>query len=332
MSRSLNTTSRKSLASSLLKIALTAGTLAALVYFVNWNEITAAVSRISLSAATIMLVMAGPVHFFQFQRWNMLAKRAGDNVSTSDIHRGYWVGFTLGLMTPGRVGQFGRALMLKGCSAARALGLTVIERFYAAVVINGFGLIALAVLPSLEWKPAVGGLSDWLRIVCLLTGIAIVAVGLFPFILKRPFLAITSRLPLSHKTSEAVHTLDSVKSADSAVLLGLAITSLLFTLIQYVICLRAMGTDLPWLAGILAALLTLFLKGMLPFTMGSLGIGEWSAMICFQGLGVPAADAVATSLIVFSMNVLIPSLIGAPFLSHLRLPSFQLVRTEPDSA
>jgi uncharacterized membrane protein YbhN (UPF0104 family) len=83
-----------------------------------------------------------------------------------------------------------------------------------------------------------------------------------------------------------------------------------------------MGTPLPWFAGTLAALLTLFLKGMLPITMGSLGIGEWSAMICFQGLGVPGPDAVATSLIVFSMNVLIPSLIGAPFLSQLRIPSF----------
>lgn len=303
-----------------LKVLLTLAVLAAVLYFVDWRATLAAAQRISISSFLLVLALAVPVHLFQFLRWRTLALNAGEHVGSAEIQRGYWVGFTLGLLTPGRIGQFGRALALRNCSPARAIGLTVIERFYAAVVINGFGLIAFALLPYFNWAPVVGGPGKWIRVISASTGIAIVLAGVFPVFLKRPFLFIASKLPKFETSREAINTLDHVPPLRGFLLLLLAITALFFTLTQFVLCIRAMGTTIPWVSGLMAALLTLFIKGMLPFTMGSLGIGEWSAMICFQGLAVPAPDAVATSLIVFSINVLIPSLIGIPFLTSLKLP------------
>ena len=72
----------------------------------------------------------------------------------------------------------------------------------------------------------------------------------------------------------------------------------------------------------LAGLLTFFLKGALPISIGSLGVGEWSAMICYRGLGVEPSVAVASSLLLFVINVFVPSLIGLPFIGSLRVPRF----------
>ena len=149
-----------------------------------------------------------------------------------------------------------------------------------------------------------------------------VLLGFFPRMIARPLLWLIRFLPLRDKLQRAVATLNEVGPWQGALLLALSIGTLVISLFQFVLLIRATGATLPWMGGMLAGILTFFVKGAIPVFVGSLGVGEWVAMYCFRGLAVAPSSSVAASLILFFMNVLIPSLIGLPFLSSLRVPDF----------
>jgi uncharacterized protein (TIRG00374 family) len=288
---------------------------------IHWSAIWTALQTIDGTLLFWTCVMWIPTQYLQFLRWDLLAREAGAEVSRRDIHRGYWVGFTLGLITPGRVGEVGRALALHNCPLPRAIGLSAMERAYSAIAMNSFGLLSLVILPRLGWVPPFHFSSVLAETICLVAGLSLLLLGIFPRTLTRPLRWLADKIPLREKIHKAIDPLQLAHPGRSLLYLGLAIISMFTALFQFVLLLRAMGADVPALAGMLAAQLTFFIKGALPFTIGSLGIGEWTAVYCFAGLGITPSVAVAASLLLFFINVFIPSLIGLPFMSTLRVPS-----------
>lgn len=57
-------------------------------------------------------------------------------------------------------------------------------------------------------------------------------------------------------------------------------------------------------------LAVLFAKTFLPFSIGSLGIGEWASMAACNQYGIAVTASVNASLILMASNVLIPSIAG----------------------
>lgn len=305
----------------LIRVLLTAGLLFLLFWQVSWRKVWDVVQSLdgTLLAVTCMLWI--PTQALQFVKWNMLAREAGDEISRGDIHRGYWVGFTLGLITPGRVGQLGRALALHNCSLPRAFGLTAVERGYTALSMNALGFLALVALPLLGWQSPVP-IPFVVQIVLVLAGAFLLVLGVFPRLMHKPLRWVVGKLPLRDKLEQAVDVLESAGPGRGSILLLLSIAALCSSLYQFVLIIHAAGFDVPVFSGMLTGLLTFFLKGALPISIGSLGVGEWSAMLCYRGLGVEPSVAVASSLLLFVINVFIPSLIGLPFIGSLRMPRF----------
>ncbi len=309
---------RKTIIRSLVTLAL----LGLLFWQVPLRDVWSAIQGMDKALLGLVLLLAIPTLYLQYVRWATLAKDAGPDVSKADIHRGFWVGFTLGLITPGRVGQYGRALALHNCSLSRAAGLTFLERMYSAIVINGVGLMALVLLPLLGWLPPYPTVRRIAGAGCVLVGVVILALGIFPRVISRPLLWLTKKLPFRDKLARAIEVLKLVSPARGAWLLLLAILSVGSSLLQFVVLLHALGAPVPIFAGMMAALLTFFLKGNIPLGIGNLGVGEWTAVICLSGFGVAAPTAVAASLMLFVINVFLPGLAGLPFMSSLRMPNW----------
>jgi uncharacterized membrane protein YbhN (UPF0104 family) len=301
-----------------LRIGLTAALFILLFWQVKWAQVWVAIQSLDMRPFAWVCLLWFPTTYLQYLRWAVLAREAGEDVSRGDIRRSYWVGFTLGLVTPGRVGQFGRALALHNCSLSRAMGLSAIERGYSAITINGFGLLALVLLPWLGWVPPYMLPNAWMKGVLIVAGSFLLILGIFPRSMFRPLNWVASKLPFREKLERAIEVLKPAGPARGTLYLLLAAASLASSLLQFVLLVRAMHAPVPVFAGMLAALLTFFLKGALPISVGSLGVGEWTAVYCFRGLGVEPSVSVAASLVLFTLNVFVPSLIGLPFISSLR--------------
>jgi uncharacterized protein (TIRG00374 family) len=311
--------SRSRVVGMLIRVLLTAGLLLLLFWQVSWRKVWEVVQSLDGTLLTITCVMWIPTQVLQFVKWDILAREAGDNIRRADIHRGYWVGFTLGLVTPGRVGQFGRALALHNCPLPRAFGLSAVERGYTALALNALGFLALVALPLLGWQSPVA-IPPLIQMVLVLAGLFLLVLGIFPRLMHRPLRWIAGKLPFRDKLEQAVDVLESAGPRRGVLLLILSMAALFSSLFQFVLIIHAAGFDIPLLSGMLAGLLTFFLKGALPISIGSLGVGEWFAMICYRGLGVAPSAAVASSLLLFVINVFVPSVIGLPFIGSLRLP------------
>ncbi|RQV98287.1 UPF0104 family protein [bacterium] len=305
---------------TLFRIFVTLAVLALLFWQVSWQSVWRALQSLNAQSLLLVCLLWIPTQGFQYLRWAYLAKQAGPAVDAADIHRGYWVGYTLGLMTPGRIGTYGRALALKNCSLARAAGLTIVERNYSAFVLNGLGLITLVWLPYAGWNSFLPQTGTLVSALLVLGGVLLIGLGIFPSILAKWLRRIVHRLPLGEKLDRALEAVQGISARQGILLSILALCALCSSLLQFVLIVRGMGIELPYITGMLAVLLNFFLKGNIPISIGNIGVGEWTAMICLAGLGVEASIAVAASLLLFFINVFIPSLIGLPYLTSLRVP------------
>jgi uncharacterized membrane protein YbhN (UPF0104 family) len=306
---------------TLVKIAVTAVLLALLFWQVKWEDVWLAIQNLNGRYFLLVVVLAVPNQYLQFLKWEVLAKEAGPGVTRGDIHRGFWVGYTLGLVTPGRIGQYGRALALQNCSLARAAGLTFIERSYSSIVVNGFGLLTLVFLPMLGWISPFALPGHVVEITVFASGVAILIGGIYPRGLAPLILRFARKLPLGEKLARAIAAIEVVTPARGLWLLTLATSGLACAVLQFVVLLWSLGAPVPLFAGMLAGLLSFFVKGAMPIAIGNLGVGEWTAVLCLSGLGVEPSVAVAASLILFTLNVFLPGLVGLPFVSSLRTPN-----------
>ncbi|MCB1059607.1 MAG: flippase-like domain-containing protein [Calditrichaeota bacterium] len=292
------------------KIALTVAVLLLLSWQVRWSEILNVLTGASGLGILAAVALWYPNQALQYYRWKFIARRATISPATGDVYASYWLGHTLGFLTPGRIGSYGRGLFLRDVSVGEATALTVLERSYSAITVNGFGLIALAVLPSLGWSAAWAAWGDGVSVILFGVGTMILLTGVFP----GPIAGLIARLVGKRKwgifIANSLGTIRQIPTGSSLLYLALATGSLAVSLVQFILVLDALGSSVPVLAGMLAVHLNFFLKGNIPLTLGNLGVGEWTALLCLRGLGVPDAQAVAASLILFGVNVAIPALVG----------------------
>lgn len=305
-----------------IKIGLTIGILALLLWKVRWQEILASLSQIQAIGFAGALLLWFPNQYLQFLRWKLIAKRASGQAIDTDIRASYWLGHTLGFVTPGRIGAYGRALFLSNVPLGQAAALTVLERTYSAITVNGLGLIALGVLPQIGWHASWANWGVGVSAILIAVGSSLMLAGLIPGPLAKLIQELIGRRAWSAKIIMSLDAITTIPFRTALLYLSLAILSLFVSLVQFVLILDALGVTIPFLAGLLAVQLNFFLKGNIPLTLGNLGIGEWTALLCLRGLGVPDAQAIAASLTLFALNVALPAGIGLKYLKRVfALPS-----------
>ncbi|MFH1010345.1 MAG: lysylphosphatidylglycerol synthase transmembrane domain-containing protein [bacterium] len=301
----------------LLRVVLTGAVIGLLFWQIPWRGVVASAAGMKAGFLLAAILLWIPNHAFQFFRWALLVKGADKEESWTDIFRSYWVGFTLGVITPGRVGQFARCFALR-MPLTRAVGASLLERFYATVALNGAGPLALVALILAGMFSPVGIWRIPLLAALSLVGAAVLFLGLYPRILLPVLFWIVRKLPLREQLERIVDVMRGLDARRSLELTMFSLVSNTVASLQFVILLQAMGTTVPLGWGMAAVLANFFFKANLPFSVAGLGIGEWTAVLCLVGLGVPPASAVAGSLVLFAINVLSPALLGIPFLPGLR--------------
>lgn len=233
--------------------------------------------------------------FADFQkavRWHLLVRSTGVRGGLAHDWKIYNVGIFLGLITPGKLGEFGRVAYLKqgGIATGTAVAIVLIDRVFDVAVVALFSLIALQILFGGWWLA--GGL-----------GIGAVVLPLAFWILLHArrsetqrewiafVLALFSRPPL---------------------LLG-ALTLTLCSWSTYcawaVILASSIGVHAPILPLMSAVMLT-GIVAFLPVAPSGLGTRDASLAWLLAPLGIGAPLAVALSFLMF-LSIVLSSLVGA---------------------
>ena len=302
----------------LLRGALSIALLAAIIHQIDARPISDALSSANpwfLLAALLLLV---PNITLQHAKWRLLLRGGAPMVQPGDVRASLFGGFTLGMLTPARIGEFGgRAVLCRGAGKGLLVSLTAVDKAGTMLVTVVVGLFTLVHFSSR---------SD------VLPTLPIVISGLLILTVLLGFLAL-----LTHRTSTAprrfleakngrvarhlLQLMDTMAAMSPASLRMFLLYSVLFYLtfvLQFMLLLSAFVPMHPLDAFSGIATIMLVKTVIPPVTIGELGIREGASVFILSVYGVVSAVAFSASLLLFSINILLPAIAGLWFLLRRR--------------
>ncbi len=264
-----------------------------------------------LVAALLLLL---PNLGLQYRKWEVLLRKVSPSVTSADVRASLFAGFTLGIVTPARIGEFGgRAIAFRGMSRTLLVGLTALDKGLTMIVTI---LVGLAGFIGFAWMNDFGD--------PLLISLAGVPVFLFTAVIailiaRGKTTALRSRLrDRKGKLASLFEAMTVFSRRDLASLLLLSALFYCTFVTQFLLLLAAFGPIDPMTATLGIFSTMLFKTVVPPVTLGELGIRE-SASVYFLGFsGIVAASAFSASLLLFAINLLLPSLAGLFYLARIR--------------
>lgn len=298
-----------------LKGGLAVVTVGALVALSDPEHAVAAIRhadwRWALAALALVPVNIG----LETYRWWRLVRRLAPGVRYADALHAVVGSYPLGLLTPGRLGDYlGRALYLRDIPAGASAALTFGERMATLAACLAAGLIALG--PFLQSQVAASPLWPAVLSLGVLATGALVALIVFPSLAQS---VIATLVPI-RPVRAAVASFGQIPQDEGAILLGLSAVRYVVFSGQFVMLAHALAPQPSWAALWAGVALLYFAKSAIPqVTLGDLGIREGAAVFFLGAYGVSPAAALDASLAMFAINLVLPSLAGVPLLLHLRL-------------
>jgi hypothetical protein len=234
-------------------------------------------------------------------KWKMLLRGLVPDVTYFQALRSYAGALSLGLLTPGRVGEFSRGWYLPQPAARgwRVAGLVLIDNWLDALAVLAWACLgwlfrfgATGFLLGLGAAAVLAPVQAWLR----LAG------------------RVTSRLPrlrgLRDGAGQGLAAGETVSGRDWARSYALAVAAFAFDWLQAALLLAFLlpGVPSPWrLAGIMAIVT---LANSFQVTLAGLGMREGLAMVLLAGEGVGPEAAVAASFLQTCLGQFAPALAG----------------------
>jgi glycosyltransferase 2 family protein len=289
-----------------LKILVAALVLLVLVKRIQIEQLTKALADADVRLIIAACALLGLNVYFQFSKWKLIIHRENSEIGNKRILYSLLIGMALGLATPGRLGDFGRTLLVKNADWARLLGLLMIDKLITLAVLYFVGIIGLSHFISMNMHPYV-----WLPIFIM----AMLLVSAVMLLLLRPMLlrSLAARYHrVSHRFKVIEKLVSGIELATPQLTLKLFVLNVLLTLTyctQFVLLIFSFYR-IAIVQAYFSVFAVMFTKSLLPISLGDLGIRESASVYFFGQAGVPEAAAFNASLILFIINILAPSLLG----------------------
>lgn len=225
----------------------------------------------------------------QWIKWQYLLVHFRPRTTWGEGLNSLLVGFGLGLLSPGRLGELGRGVML-GDKQSTWVGLSVMDRACSA---------------------AISVMLGWMGLLVLNTPLALALLGT-AVLLAAGFIGVWPRLSGHLRRREwLVHVAAVIGRTTGALWLKLCLWSVLFNLVfffQFYLLLSGWG-QLPREA-LWGIPLFFGLKVLLPFSIMDIGVREGVALLVFTPLHLEPAVIFNAAFLQFALNVLLPGVVG----------------------
>ena len=288
--------------SRLLKLAITAIVLTIVARYIQPAKIFSTILSVHpvflLCAATMLI----PNLFLQQIKWLLLLRRIDGNASSIAAWHSLLAGYPLGLATPGRWGELGRAIFLPEYPRTTVAALAAIDKlmnFAVIVLLSSIGVASFShdeLLLKFSIHPAI------------IVAIIFVFLGglLFSKRILKKFLH-RNNAPDQSSSWNGV-----LRNFDARFVFALFMLSLFFALTfcaQLLILVEGLQPgEVP--RGFAAASATFLTQSLLPLSIGDLGVRESAAAFFFSKIGVAPHAAFSAALLLFVINMLLPSVAG----------------------
>lgn len=296
----------RSVVSFAIRLFIGIAILFILFQFVSIKAILQALQQAQADFIVLALVMLIANIGLQVWKWHYLLRLGSPQVSIAQSIGSFLFGVTLGSFTPGQLGEFGgRAVGHQAMHPLKVIHFTLIDKFQILLVIFMGGIAACTFFfVPLFWQ----GITTM-----------IVSTTILLFLFFRPLtLKPLAQFILPKKVFTKWFN-DFFEALALLNLKGLVYTFILTLLFYAVLTLQMyllLNAFFPvdGLDAFLGFAAMMFTKTLLPISLADIGIREAGSVYFYGKLGIPESAALNASLLLFTINILLPSIIGLFFL------------------
>jgi uncharacterized protein (TIRG00374 family) len=305
----------KKLISIAIRIVVAAVVLYFVISLVHWQNVIVACksadSRFILIAALLLFFNIGVRTF----KWRSMLRSVKDAPTLTEAFGSVMLGISLGSFTPGEIGEFaGRALHITDAKRSHLIGLAILDKAQIFIVTCCAGIVSLAWLTF-----------NNLLIVTLITIVMVSLSGVF--IMRLGKIAILGlRLNASRfQKTWLTRVLDGFSLLKSQQVCTTVLYTLIFhgILILQMFCLINSFSKISIAHAFIGTSAMMFVKSLLPISIGDLGIREAGSIYFFSIYNISQAAALNASLMLFLINIFIPSIGGIYFIRHQQISAFK---------
>ena len=300
----------------LLKLIIALITMLLLFTQLDFREISSALQNpqnpIFILLALFLLI---PNLFLQLFRWHYLLRTIQPDVYLSESLGSLLGGVVVGFITPGRVGEMGRSLFLKNTDRWQAFGLAFIDKLYSllTILIGGIWGITLLISYLFNYEPFIVWPFCSIALMITLGG---VGIALHPHVIRSLLYNLSLLLPHRDKMKRLISCMDQFQKKQARILFTLSFLLYAIYILQFSILAFAFQR-VPWHTVLTVTTSTFFTKTLLPISLADLGIREGAAVYFFMKFHVDKITAFNSAILLFTINVLIPTILGLFFLPRL---------------
>lgn len=251
-----------------------------------------------------------------FVKWRYLLKNRFSGIRNRQVFGSLLFGYTLGLVTPGRLGELGRGLFFQDRDRVVITGLAVLDKLANQLIIFTLGSLSLgAMILSRDLFQLSSRLPLLLITALLLLGAW--SIMLNPGLVRRLLRRLQERYPQMPRLASLASAFDNISFKDALAVFALTLLWFLVIVLQYHVLVLALNRP-AFGESLQAVSAMLFIKTLLPFTFGELGIREALAVYFYDPFGVSEAAVFNAAIIVFLINFLLPALAGIYYVFRVR--------------
>lgn len=289
-----------------IKIVLTLVLGGAILYGVGVGRFVESFRDINLHlflaalAASPLVVLAGS------RKWMEIIRQEAVGITYLEALASFLGGLSLGVLTPGRVGEFGKVGFVRRGRLAALAGIALLDRVIDLKVVVALGIVGSAML--------FGAFPALIVASATLGGTAVVFYAPLRLAILNVVLAMS---PWKDRIREVIDAISAIPTATFLRCVGLRTVACLIDVGQYYLLINSFSHI--GLLDVLVVYPAVILTNILPLTIGGLGVREGMSMYVLSHYQVPPEAAASASLLLFAINTLLPALVGAALIPRLML-------------
>ncbi len=261
-----------------------------------------------IGIAVLLLI---PNLFLQYKKWEIVCKALLKEKSKRNILLSLFYGFSAGLSTPMRLGEYvGRAIPFSNKNIVELTVATFIDKLFPILIVLFLGSVSSIIFIRVFYH-----VSNFITI-----GLFLVLFAAFYFIFmifndsdfwKNYLFNKMKKIKVLEKYANQFSTVNKLSSVTIGKITTISFVFYFTYILQFAFLLFAFNNSFSILNYIWIGIMVMFAKKFISFlSIGDLGVREATAVYFAGSLGVPEVSAFNASIFIFIINLVIPSLIG----------------------
>ena len=297
-----------------------------IIYKYDLNLIYSNLKETILFFFIFFILLEFPIVLLKGYKSKYLVESFGGEINILDSTKIWMMGFYLGSLTPGKVGDFTRTLFLSDhakISSGTSFFCIFMERILDLFSLSILGLFSLFILFGDEYSSSLG-LPLIILLILLIMSLFIFLNNTINYQISRLFFRIT---PLSLKSrlrnffSDFQDTIKLIYDNKSSMIIFFLLTILCYFIIifQIFILSLSLGFDIAFINYFFIVPLIIIVEA-LPISIIGIGVRDWTLILILEIYGILPEKALSLSMCILFIGLL-DSVIGYSFLIKYKTSS-----------